>query len=144
MSRANVELVLALTPARDVDVAPIFRDDDTWAASVEAMAAVVHPDFECVGTLFGTETAYAGMEGFRAFFLDWLAPWAMYRTEVEKTIDLGERVVVIYRVFGRRQGSTQEVESTASWVWTARDRKIARIKGYSEPVEALEAVRRRE
>jgi ketosteroid isomerase-like protein len=144
MSRANVELVLALTPAPDVDVAPIFRDDDTWAASVEATAAVFHPDFECLGTLFGTETTYAGMEGFHAFFLDWPAPWAMYRTEVEKTVDLGERVVVIYRVFGRRQGSTQGVESTASWVWTVRDRKIARIKGYSEPVEALEAVRRRE
>jgi ketosteroid isomerase-like protein len=84
------------------------------------------------------------MEGFRAFFPDWLAPWAMYRTEVEKTIGLGDRVVVIYRVFGRHQGSTQEVENTASWVWTVRDRKITRIKGYSEPVEALEAVRRRE
>jgi ketosteroid isomerase-like protein len=135
-----VELVLALTPAPGVDMAQIFRDDDIWATSVEAMAPLFHQDFECVGTVFGTEKTYPGIDGFRAFQLDWMAPWASFRAEAEKAIDLGEQVLALYRVFGRHRGSTQEVESSVAWVWTVRDGKIARIKGYSDPAEAVEAV----
>jgi len=140
MSQENVDLVLALTPASDVDLAQIFRGDDTWAASVEAMAPYFHPDFECVGTVFGIEKTYPGMDGFRAFELDWLAPWASFRADVEKTVDLGEHVLVLYRVFGRHPGGEQEVESAVAWVWTVRDGRIAGITGYSNHAEALEAV----
>jgi len=97
----NVDLVLALTPAPDVDLAQIFRHDDTWLVSVEAMTPFFHRDFECVGTVFGVEKTYSGMDGFRGFELDWLAPWASFRAEVEEAIDVGERVLVLYRVFGR-------------------------------------------
>jgi ketosteroid isomerase-like protein len=139
MSQENVELVLGLHSAPDVDLAQIFRDDLMWAASVEVMASSFHADFECIATVLG-DNAYRGIDGFRAFQPDWLAPWARYRAEVEKTIDLGERIVVLYRIFGWHQGSTQEVKSTAAWIWTVRNGKIAGIRGYAAPAEALKAV----
>src|SRR5271154_5206688 len=111
MSQENVDLVLALTPAPDVDLAQLFRDDDVWAAAVEAMAPFFHRDFECVGTVFGIERTYSGIDGFRDFELDWLAPWASFRAEVEKTVDVAERVLVLYRVFGRHLNSEQEIGS---------------------------------
>jgi ketosteroid isomerase-like protein len=140
MSQENVELVLGLQPGPDDDLAQVFRDDDMWAAFVEAVAPFAHPDMESVPFRFDAEQSYTGMDGFRAFFLDWLAPWARYRVEVEKAIDCREQVVVLYRAFGRHRGSTQEVKSAVSWVWTVRDGKIARVEFYADTAEALQAV----
>ena len=63
-----------------------------------------------------------------------------YRSGVERTIDLGDRVVTLFRIFGRRDGSSQELQSTAAWIWTIRDGKVARIVGYADPDEALKTV----
>jgi len=140
MSQENVDLVSGLHPGPDVDTTQIFRDDDAWAAVAAAAAPVFDPAFECVGTLFGTDTMFKGLDGFRAFNLDWLAPWSSYRVQVAKAIDLGEQVVMLYRVFGCHQQSTQDVESAVAWVWTARDGQIIHIKGYGNHADALSAV----
>jgi ketosteroid isomerase-like protein len=145
MSEENVELVLALMPGADVvDLIPLVRDDDMWAVAAEGAAGVIHPEFEIVGTVIGTERAYVGIDGFREFLLDWLAPWDAYRSEVERTIDLGERVVTTFRIFGTRDGSAQEVGGKSAWISTIREGKVARIIGYADPTEALNAVGLRE
>jgi ketosteroid isomerase-like protein len=140
MSQENVELVLALLGDADVDLVPLVRDDAIWAAASKSAASVLHPDFEVVGTVIGTERPYVGIDGFREFLLDWLAPWDAYRSEVVRTSDPGEDVVTIFRIFGTREGSTSELESSGAWIWTIRDGKIARIVGYADPDEALRAV----
>jgi ketosteroid isomerase-like protein len=140
VSQENVELVLALLGDADVDLVPLVRDDATWAAASQAAASVLHPDFEIVGTVIGTERPYVGIDGFREFLLDWLAPWDEYRSEVVRTSDPGDHVVTIFRIFGRRDGSTSELEGRGAWIWTIRDGKLARIVGYADPDEALKAV----
>jgi ketosteroid isomerase-like protein len=140
MSQENVELVLALLGDADADLVPLVRDDAMWAAAAQDAASVLHPDFEVVGTVIGTERPYVGIDGFREFLLDWLAPWDAYRSEVVRTIDPGNHVVTIFRIFGRRDPSTSELEGSAAWIWTIRDGKVARIVGYADPAEALKAV----
>jgi ketosteroid isomerase-like protein len=140
MSQENVELVLALLGDADVDLVPLVRDDAIWAAGSKGAASALHPDFEIVGTVIGTERPYVGIDGFREFLLDWLAPWDAYRSEVVRTSDPGDDVVTIFRIVGRREASTSELESSGAWVWTIRDGKIARIVGYADPDEALKAV----
>jgi ketosteroid isomerase-like protein len=138
MSKENVELVTTLASGPDVDLGSLLRDDAAWAATVER--SLLDPGFEAVGTVIGTERPYVGPDGLREFLLDWLAPWDTYRSELERTIDLGERVVALYRAFGRREGSAHEIESRNAWIWTFRDGKVAGITGYADPAEALEAV----
>jgi ketosteroid isomerase-like protein len=138
VSQENVELVRSLMPAPEVNLAQIFRDDLMWAAMVEANARFIDPDFEAVGTVLGAQTRLTGIDGFREFLLDWLAPWAAYRSEIERTVDLGDQVLAIYRVFGLRPGSSHELASTAAWLWTIREGRIIRIKGFADPAEALE------
>lgn len=131
---------MALMPAADVDVVPLVRDDTMWAAVAEGTAPVLHSEFEVVGTVIGTERGFPGVEGMREFMVDWLAPWEAYRSEVERTIDCGERVVTVFRISGRREGSAHRIESRGAWIWTIRDGKVARIVGYADPDEALKAV----
>jgi ketosteroid isomerase-like protein len=140
MSQENVELVLALIGDPDLDLAQFVRDDTAWAEASQAAASLLHPEFEIVGTVIGTERPYVGIDGFREFLLDWLAPWDAYRSEVVRTSDPGDDVVTIFRIFGRRDGSASELEGRAAWISTIRDRKIARIIGYADPAEALKAV----
>jgi hypothetical protein len=140
MSKQNVELVRGLFEAPGVDYVPLYRDDARWAEQAEALAPFVHEGFECVMYALGSEKRYAGLDGLRAFMLDWMAPWATYRIETEKAIDLGERVLLLNRDRGLREGSTQEVEGRIAALFTIRDGKVARIDAYTTRADALEAV----
>jgi hypothetical protein len=83
---------------------------------------------------------YTGLDGFRESWLDWLAPYAEYRTEVEEAIDCGERVLLLQSSSGRLEGSTKEVKLAPAVVYTVRDGKIARVEPYADRAEALNAV----
>src|SRR5947209_2467306 len=111
MSEENVQFVLRfIQPEPDVDFGQLFRDDETWAAFVEARGPLYHPEFKfLVRGLPGGERAYVGLDDLRAAWLDWLSPWATYRAEVVKAVDLGERVLLLYHSFGRLEGSMVEV-----------------------------------
>jgi ketosteroid isomerase-like protein len=137
VSQENVEVVLRLQFGPDVDVAKLFRDDDIWAALTEPLAAVLHPEFECVAHGVDARETFSGVDGMRDFWLDWLAPWTTYRSEVEDALDCGDRVLVLVREFGRRKGSTEEIMGRNAGVFTVRDGKILRVDAYAVRAEAL-------
>jgi ketosteroid isomerase-like protein len=140
MSKQNVELVLGLQVAPDVDIAELFRNDEVWAASSEAVGALVHPDFACVQRWLDSEpTTYPGLDGLRITWLDWLEPWLTYRTEIKEAIDCEDRVLLLVHDFGRREGSTEEVMLVGAAVWTVSDGKIVRAAFYTDRAEAFAA-----
>jgi ketosteroid isomerase-like protein len=140
MSEENVELVRRLQPAPDVDIAQLVRDDAINAQWVESVKPVFDSDFKCVmrSATEGPMT-YVGLEGLRTVWLDWTAPWAAYRTEIERLIDAGDRVVVLVRDFGRRVGGAYEVAFSAATVWSVRDGKVVRVEFFPDRALALEA-----
>ena len=99
---------------------------------------VVEPGFENVrpGLLGGAEI-YVGIDGMTDAWSDWLAPWATYRIEIEKALDLGDRVVVLTHRLGRPEGCEHEVKTTGATVWTFRDGKIARVENYADRADTL-------
>jgi ketosteroid isomerase-like protein len=141
MSQENVELVMSLWPGPDEDAAQVWRDDEMWGQWREAAAPHVHEDYELVTTgLPGGTTTAKGFDGDRTARLDWLAPFATYRQEIEEAIDCGDRVLLLVRAFGRLEGSTQELAHTGAEVVTFRDGRIARIELYGRCARALESV----
>jgi|SRR5271167_546758 len=139
MSQENVELVVGLQPAPDADLVQLLRDDNIWAELTKAVAPFAHRDFECAFCRFDDVKTYAGLDGLRALWLDWLAPWARYRVEIDEAIDLGDRVLLLIHDYGCREGSTHEVELSGSAIWTVRDGKIARAEFYPIRHDALTA-----
>jgi ketosteroid isomerase-like protein len=140
VSGENVELVRSLQPAPDVDIAQLVRDDDINARWVEAVTTVFHSDFVCVMMMtFEGPATYVGLDGLREAWLDWTAPWAAYRTEIEQLIDAGDRVVVLVRDFGRREEGPYEVAFIGAAVWTVRRGKVARVEFIPDRAQALEA-----
>jgi ketosteroid isomerase-like protein len=63
---------------------------------------------------------------------DWLSPWESYHAHLEDAIDCGEKVLIIVRDSGRREGSTAWVDSHNAAIWTIRDGKIARAEFYAD------------
>jgi len=140
MSRKNRELVMGLQPPPEADVAQLMRDENFSAASSSVLSPFFHPDFECTLPRFNSTKTYTGMDGLRALWLDWLAPWATYRSEIEDAIDLADRVLVLVHDFGCREGSAQQVEQRSGAVWAVRDGKVAHAAFYPTRADALKAV----
>jgi ketosteroid isomerase-like protein len=140
MSQENVELAKNLLPRSGTDIAPLFRDKDIYARVAEAFRPLLTDDFESVMVWPAVTRTYAGLEGFRKNWLDWLEPWATYRSTYERLIDVGEHVVVLLRNHGRREGMETEVELIGAAILTFREGKLARWGDYVERATAFEAV----
>lgn len=138
MSAENVELIRSFQPGPEVDLVALFSDEGATARLAEALGHVVDPAFECALRFPGAgPTLYAGLDGLRACWLDWLAPWASYRTEIEELIDAGDQVVVVGRDYARRERGAPEVRLTFAGVWTLRDGRAIRAEFYADRAEGL-------
>jgi ketosteroid isomerase-like protein len=133
-----VELVKALIP-QGTDIVPIFRDEDTWAQTREAVSRLITDDFESVMVFPAQTRTYAGLEGLRRNWLDWLEPWATYRTNFDELIDVGDRVVILLRDHGRRKDMDKEVELIGATILTFREGQVARWEDYADRAAALHA-----
>lgn len=140
MSEEHVELVVRLQPAPDADIGQLFRDDDRFASMTSALAKFFDTDFECAFCRFDATKTYTGLDGLRSLWLEWLAPWATYRTEIEDAIDCGDRVLVLFHDFARREEGADEVRGSVAAIWTFHDRKISRAEFYPSRDDALKAV----
>ena len=141
MSAENVELVRSIQPGPEVDLVALFADAGA-ARQADVLGPLLDHGFECAIHLFpgAPATVYSGLDGLRACWLDWLAPWASYRTEIEELIDAGERVVVIVRDYGRREQGASEVEMMGATVYTAQGGRIIRAEFYADRAEGLASV----
>ncbi len=141
MSAENVALVRGLLPGPGTDLIALYRDDDAFAAWADAVAPVFSADFGGAGNIGAlNESTRHGLEGLREGWLDWLAPWVTYRTEIEELVDLGELVLVLVRDFARREPEMPEVELVSGAVWTVRDGKVAWVEFFPDRDSALKAV----
>jgi ketosteroid isomerase-like protein len=141
MSQENVELIRSVLPGPGIDMIALWNDDSPGGVMMQSWAPVLAPDFVSIKHVPGAEPDVAkGMHGLRAGWLDWLAPWASYRAEVEEMIDLEERVVSVICDYGRREPDSPEVALKSAAVWTVHDGRIVRVEFYTGGrAEALKA-----
>lgn len=141
MSQENVDLITAVQPGPDADVAALVRDDAAWQALTTRIGPLVDADFECAAMPpILSDRRYRGLDGLRALWLDWLDPWETYRTEIDDVVDAGDDVVVLVHDYGRRAGMDAEMVLTGGTIWTVRSGKVTRAAFYVNRQQALEAV----
>jgi SnoaL-like domain len=140
VSQENAELIERLTASAGSDLVALFRDEAAWTAAKDAIEPFVEPDCQVVlidPVLGGRE--YAGLDGLREAWLDWLMPWASYHQEIQDTIDLGDRIVILGREHGRMVDTHADVETLSGAVYYLRNGKIARAEYCVNQTEALKA-----
>jgi ketosteroid isomerase-like protein len=119
MSRANVEIVRRVVDAynrRDLD-----EFDELLTADFEWVPALVR----------GVEGgSYRGREGVEAYYRDIRDTWDDYHTLPDEFHDLGDRVLVLGRMEGRRKVSGAPVDAAFGLVFDFRDGRISRLRSY--------------
>lgn len=141
MSQENMDLVARTIPSADLNFAELARNDAMYDAYIEDVGSLFHSDVTFVNHGFPAgQMTCVGLAGVRSLFRDWYEPWETYRTEVERAVDCGERVLHLTRDFGVLWGTTQEITLALGCVYTVRDGRIARWDVYLDRAEALKAV----
>jgi uncharacterized protein len=127
MSQENVEIVRRGYEAFD-------RGD------IQTVLSLIDSEIEIrVDRAFPEWEPFYGRDGFMSFMQAWLEPWESYRIEIDELIDVGERVLVVLREFGRRKDTGFEVEQRSYHVWTLKDGRAVRHDSFFERSNALEA-----
>ena len=127
MSQENVEVVNKVIAAWNT------RDIDRWLELTAPDVEVVFPrDVPEPGPFHGRDELRAWAEGF-------MTAWDDFEAEVRQAIPVGEQVVVelCQRGHGRETGI--EIEQTDWHVFSVRNGRIVRWRGYWTRAEALQA-----
>ena len=139
-----MELIRALIPPADTDVASLLRDEGLFEETAAGLSRVLDPQVRAVAMWeSGPTRTYEGIDGFRKLWLDWLEPWASYHVHVDEFIDRGDRVVLLIRDQATREDSDAVVELRAGSIWTVSDGRITNVEFCSRE-DALEAAGRAE
>jgi len=109
----------------------------------DGLREVAAPDLEYVasGAIPGAAGVFRGIQDFEENFFGQL--WAEFDRpdiEIREIVDAGDRLAAWYTLRGRGKQSGAEVAWDVWQVWTLRDGKLARGRGYTSRDEALEAL----
>jgi len=135
MSQKNVEFLQGLfAAAGDLDKQALL------AALPELIAQTCDPEIEWVeDPQRADRRIYHGHEGVRESWERWLENFEEYGAEVERMIDCGDRVLVIFREHGRGVLSGAATSQRLYVVFSFREDKIARYEEFTDKRTALEA-----
>jgi ketosteroid isomerase-like protein len=105
-------------------------------------AELATPDFEyypgIVRALDGT--GYLGREGVERFKVDTVENWEELQNIPEEFRDLGDRVLVLFRLRGRGKGSSAPVDQPCACILDFRGDRIWRNRVYLDRAEAMRVV----
>lgn len=135
MSQENVELV-----SRMYRPAEAMSRDDLLAALPELIQHVADPEIEWIEAPGRVDRrTYRGYEGVRQAFHHWLDGFDRYSFELEQIVDCGDDVLVVAREEGRGATSGVTVSARSYQLFTVRDGKVVRFRGFADEASAREA-----
>ena len=118
MSQENVEIVRSGHEA--------FRDD-----GLEAIFEYLDADIDLtpVEELLDAET-FHGHDGVRRYFQSMREAFGDFGWEPQELVDLGDHVLAVTRFVAAGRGSGAPVEAMIYNVWTVRQGKAVRVRGF--------------
>jgi ketosteroid isomerase-like protein len=102
---------------------------------------VTAPDIELLSR-FGSLTGepYRGREGVREWLADIQQSFDRFDLWLDDVRDLGDDVLALGGIELRARGSGLDLKEPMGWVFEIREGRVARMRFYAQPSEALEAM----
>jgi ketosteroid isomerase-like protein len=111
------------------------------AREVEAFADLTAPGFEWFPSMSPIEgEVLRGREGVLKYFAALDSAWELFQILPVELREQGDSLVVLGRLMGRGRGSGASTDAPLGMAFDIRDGLIARIRGYLDTDEALDAV----
>jgi ketosteroid isomerase-like protein len=102
---------------------------------------LVHERFELhLPPVYPDSRVFRGPDGLKRWTVRTKDVWGEWRFELQRFIDLGERVVVLVHLVARGGKSGVRLERDTAHVWTLAGGKVTRCEVYLDPSEALRAL----
>ena len=110
------------------------------ASDPSALLAILDEDvrWDYVGA-FPEAVTYRGPRDVARFLREWSGGFEDFGFEADELIDAGDSVVVHLHQWGRGKDTGAQVESHTWQVFTFREGKVTRCRGYATKAEALSA-----
>jgi hypothetical protein len=141
LSAEDVELVRSLNPGPELDLAPLFKDDEAATRWRDEVAPLFDPAVKVSMRLPGLPpVVYKGLRGVCTAWRDMLRHRTSYRNEVEDVIDRGERIAVIHRGYSRDRPEGPESVHRRVTIWTLHDGRIIGVDFNVPYTDAFPAV----
>jgi len=114
-----------------------LANDGDW----DAAFALLHPDIKWVIAREHPDArTLTGREAVDQYRRQWQEVVPNVRIELDRVLDIGDRVLEIGNVHGTGAGSGADVRVPIALLFTLQDGLIARCEEYLTPAEALAAV----
>ncbi len=128
MSEANVDIIRRLHEAWNRDESPIDL-------------GLLSPDIEYVNSPEALEPGTRrGHEGWRQAMRKLFESYESVAIDVERVIDLGDRVLVLGLFRSRGRESGMDLATPQGYLWTLRDGQAVRMEWFTDQAQALAAV----
>jgi ketosteroid isomerase-like protein len=107
---------------------------------VAAFAALTTADFEWSPSMVAIEgEIFRGRQGIESYFGSLAEAWEKFHIHRDGFRESGDLVVMLGRLEGLGKGGGVPVDAALGMVFDLRGGKIARIRGYLDHADALEA-----
>ena len=105
----------------------------------ELLEYAAHADYVTVMASEAVTQDYAGPDGFREAWSDWLTPYERFRVVFDEVIELDEKLVFLVRQVVTTRHSSVEVETPSASVWWFEDGRIRQAGFYLDRQSGLKA-----
>jgi ketosteroid isomerase-like protein len=114
---------------------------NTSAEDYAVLPDYLDPEVVWYGTRGGLDESRVmhGREAAIEYLREVQEPWERFNLEIERTMELGDTVVVFLHESGRTRHGGPELHNHTAMVFRTRDGKIVEITGYLDRDEALRA-----
>jgi ketosteroid isomerase-like protein len=102
---------------------------------------LVHESFELhLPPVYPDSQLFRGRDGLKRWTVKTREVWGEWRFELERLIDMGERVLVFVHLVAEGGISGVRLERDTAHVWTLANGKVTKCQVYLDRAEALEAL----
>jgi ketosteroid isomerase-like protein len=98
-----------------------------------------HPEYVTVMVSESASQDYAGVDGFREAWSDWISPYEGFRVAVDEVLMLEDKLVFTVRQIATTRHSGVEVETASAGVWWFEDGQVRQAAFYLDRRAGLKA-----
>jgi ketosteroid isomerase-like protein len=109
--------------------------------AVRVLRELVHERFELhLPPVYPDTQVFRGPDGLKRWVVRTREVWGEWRFDVERFIDVSERVVVLVHLVAEGGMSGVRLERDTAHVWSLADGKVTRCEVYLDRAEALQTL----
>jgi ketosteroid isomerase-like protein len=135
----TAELIELISEGGPFSAGSVLEAHEMIEAVTELLRYNAHPDYMTLMVSEAVSLDYAGPEGFKEAWEDWISPYETFRVELDEVVRLEDKIVFGVRQIVRTRQDSVEVETPSAAVWSIQDGQIRQAAFYLDRRAGLKA-----